>query len=91
MNQGKEQNLPLAGLARATLCRRCLLGLRVSGRNWADEVYLEIQEIMAKTTNNNTRDNINSAIEKIISDGISANAHTSPYEAVFEDNRYLPK
>jgi hypothetical protein len=46
--------------------------------------------VMAKTPNNNTRDNINSAIEKINSEGISANAHASTNEAVFEDNRHLP-
>jgi len=46
---------------------------------------------MARTQNNNTPDNINSAIEKINSEGISANAHASTNEAVFEDNRYLPK
>ncbi|HIG38974.1 MAG TPA: hypothetical protein EYQ14_00280 [Gammaproteobacteria bacterium] len=91
MNQGKDQNLPLAGLAEATLRRRCLLGLNVSGPKLVDQVYLDIQGIMAKTPNNNTRDNINSAIEKINSEGISANAHASTYEAVFENNRYLPK
>ena len=91
MNQRKDQNLPVAELAGATLRRRCLLGLSVSGRKLADKVYLDIQAIMAKTPNNNTRDNINSAIEKINSEGISANAHASTYQAVFEDNRYLPK